>query len=95
MRYRPSRLLTASILSASAMLLAACATSPGRLGVDLRGLKECRRLDPKVQSPDIGPDSDYRDLSPEALAALKKANDGTGRRNACEDRFIGKYGKGA
>lgn len=51
-------------------------------------------MDPKVNGPgpSIGPDSDYRDLTPEALAALNKANDGTARRNACEDKFIASYG---
>ncbi len=81
------------ILSLLVMPLAGCARSLGTLAVDLRGLKECRKLDPKVPGPgvSIGQNSDYRDLTPEALAALRKANDGTGRRNGCEDRFIDKY----
>lgn len=93
MRCQSFRLRTALILSASAMLLAGCAHSPGMLDVDLQALKECRRLDPTVPGPgpSIRNDSDYRDLSPEALAALKKANDGTARRNACENKVIEKY----
>lgn len=93
MRFRQNFLLRLSILSALAMLLAGCATSPGTLAVDLTGLKECRKLDPKVPGPgsSIGQISDYRDLSPQALAALRKANEGTDRRNNCEDQFIDRY----
>ena len=37
--------------------------------------------------------SDYRDLTPEALAALKKANDGSAARTRCEDKVIADYAK--
>lgn len=96
MRFRLCQLpllLRLSILSSLAILLAACATSPGTLAVDLSGLKECRKLDPAVPGPgaSIGRSSDYRDLSPQALAALRKKNEGSERRNGCEDRFIDRY----
>lgn len=82
------------ILFSLAMLLAGCAPSLGTLAVNLKEpLEACRKLDPKVvgPGPSIGRKSDYRDLSPEALAALKKANDGTSRRNRCEDKVIESY----
>ena len=94
MRFPLPRLSTASILSSLAMLLAGCATLPGTPDVDLKAaLEACQQLDPKVPGPgpNIHRGSDYRDLSPEALAALKKANEGTARRNACEAKVIAKY----
>lgn len=77
-----------------AMLLASCASSPATLdasqGQDLSALNECRKLDPEVPGPgpNISRKSDYRILSAEALGALNKANQGTRRRNNCENQFI-------
>lgn len=90
MRYRPffTRL---TILSVLVLPLLNCATSPGRLNVDLAALKECQRLDPKVEVKYIDDDADYRDLGPEALAALKKKNEGADARTRCENLVIAKY----
>jgi hypothetical protein len=51
------------------------------------------KLDPKVPGPGsrIGPNTDYRTLSAEALASLRTANEGTERRNVCEDTVVEKY----
>lgn len=94
MRSRLLRLSTAPVIFALAMLLAGCGQLRGLLGVDLkRPLAECRKLDPRVPGPGsrIGPDTDYRKLSAEALADLRRANDGTARRNVCEDTVVEKY----
>lgn len=90
MRYRQfiTRLTTLSVL---ALPLLNCATSPGRLNVDLSALKECQRVDPKVEVKYIDDDSDYSDIAPEALAALKKKNEGADARTRCENKVIAKY----
>lgn len=90
MRYRPFFTLTAA-LSALALPLLNCGTSPGRLNVDLAALKECQRLDPKVEVKYIDDDADYRDITPQALAALKKKNEGADARTRCENIVIAKY----
>jgi hypothetical protein len=88
------RLMRATILFASVAMLAGCALLPGKkLSVDLSALKECQRLGKRQPIPKIDEQSDYRDLSPEALAALKKANDGISARTKCEDSVIEKYAK--
>lgn len=80
-----------AILSLSGLMLAGCAPSLGSLAVDLKGLKQCRRLDPAVRPPKIDGQSDYRAVAADALAGVKKANSGTASRNQCEDRFIDEY----
>lgn len=92
MRYLPfPRLMRATILFASVTMLTACAPSLGHLSVDLEALKACQKLGRKQPIPEIDETSDYRDLSPEALAALKKANDGIGARTRCENNVIEQY----
>lgn len=94
MRCRRSLPLTlAMLLFVSAPMLGACALwqEPGHLSVDLSALKECQKLGKRQPVPEIDDTTDYRDLSPEALAALKKANDGIGKRTKCEDGVIAKY----
>lgn len=86
-------LIFAIALFVSAPMLTACAPSLGHLSVDLSALKECQKLGKKQPVPEISETSDYRDLSPEALAALKKANDGIGARTRCEDKVIADYAK--
>jgi hypothetical protein len=76
------------------MLLAGCASLQAMLAVDVKApLAECRKLDPRVAGPGslIGPNTDYRVLSAEALVALRKANEGTDRRNTCEDHVVERY----
>lgn len=89
MRYRP--FLTLATLSVLALPLLNCAKSPGKLNVDLKALKECQRLDPKVEVKYIDDDADYRDIAPAALAALKKKNQGADARTRCENIVIAKY----
>ena len=93
MRLRPLRLMTnALILFVLGLMLAGCATSPGSsLKVDLSALTECQKLGREQPVPQISEDTDYRDLSPQALAALKKANDGARKRTKCENSVIEKY----
>lgn len=83
--------LTLATLSVLALQLPSCDPSPGRLSVDLKALKECQRLDPKVGIKYIDDDADYRDIAPEALAALKKKNAGADARTRCENIVIAKY----
>lgn len=90
MRYRWLLTLTI-ILSASATMLAACATSPGNLAVNLQALKECQKLDHKLKVEEIGADSDYRNLSAEALGEIAKANQERAARLNCQNRVIQKY----
>ena len=90
MRYRQF-LISTTILSASALMLAGCASSPGKLAVDLDALKECQKLDHPLTLAQIGEDSDYRNLSAEALGEIKKANLARARRLKCEDSVIQKY----
>lgn len=83
---------TLAILSVLALPLESCGLSPGRLSVDLGpALRECQKLSPKVDVRYIEDESDYRDIAPEALAALKKANQGASARTRCENRLIAKY----
>lgn len=96
MRSRPQLRLPLRLLliSASVTLLAGCARLPATLAVNLKEpLAECRKLDPRVEGPGsrIGRNTDYRKLSAEALAGLRKANEGTESRNDCEDKVAGKY----
>jgi hypothetical protein len=80
------------ILSALALMLAGCATSPGKLSVDLRApLMDCRRLEAPLKVPQITPDTDYRDLSSESLGTIAKGRRGQAARNRCEDDVIQKY----
>lgn len=91
MRYRPSPMSMVPILSGLALILAACATSPGKLDVDLQALKECQRLQRQMAVGQIGEDSDYRELSAEALAEIAKGNRTQAARTACENKVIEKY----
>ena len=89
MRY-PLRLAILSALIAPT--LCGCAGSLGKLDVDLAALKECQRLKGPVPVPQIA-DSDYRVLSAQALAQLKKANGKDAARTRCEQNVIDKYAK--
>lgn len=94
MRCRRSLPLTlAMTLFVSAPMLGSCAQSPGHLSVNLSALKQCQKLGGRQPVPEIDDTSDYRDISPEALAALKKANDGSAARTRCEDKVIADYAK--
>lgn len=90
MRSRRFLLLPAT-LSALGLTLAACATSPGRMAVDLQAFKECQRLEMPLKAPNINPDTDYRDLSSESLGAIAKARQAQAARSACENTVIEKY----
>lgn len=87
----PPWCLRLATLSALAPMLAGCASSLGKLTVDLSALKECRRLTPSLSQPPIGEDSDYRDLAAQGLGQLSKANRGIVARNRCDDRVIDDY----
>lgn len=91
MRFHPFR--SPAILFLSALILAGCAGSPGKLAVDLTALKECQRLGNPVKVPEIGPETDYRDLSAESLGQIVKANKGAAARTRCENGVIAKYAK--
>lgn len=65
-----------------------CASSPGRLAVDLQALKECKRIGGPVPIPPI---DDYRKVSARALGGLRKANNRIVARDRCEDVVIAKY----
>lgn len=90
MRFHKS-LTRAAILSASVLTLAGCDTLSGKLSVDLEALKECQRLDRKMAVPSIEEDSDYRELSAEALAEIAKGNRAQADRTKCENGVIEKY----
>lgn len=79
------------ICTALAMLLAACAGSPGKLAVDLTGLRECRKLTVPMKVGPITKDTDYRVLSAESLGTINKGNKAIVRRNNCDDRIINDY----
>ena len=83
--------LLLAILSVLVLMLPGCATSPGKLTVDLSALKECRRLGPRQPVPRIDADTDYRTLAAEALAGLNKANRGSAARTRCDDKVIQSY----
>lgn len=87
----PRYLMRIAILSALALTLAGCATSPGKLDVDLKAIKECQRLQRQMAVAEIGEDSDYRELSAEALAEIAKSNRAQAARTACENKVIEKY----
>ncbi len=91
MRCRPRRWRQLMTLSLSALTLSACATSPGRLGVDLTAIKECQKLGGPVAVPEITRKSDYRVLAAQALGQLHKANSGAEKRSDCEDDVIDDY----
>jgi hypothetical protein len=91
MRFR--RFLPPTMFAVLAMILSACASSPGKLAVNLGAVKECQRLGRPVPVPDIQADTDYRDLSAQALAALNKANRGSAARTACENKVVSDYAK--
>jgi hypothetical protein len=90
MRYRRF-LLGLPILSLSGLMLASCAHSPGSLGVDLKALQECRRLEHRQSLPEITADSDYRDLSAASLGELQKDRMSTKARDNCENKVMQKY----
>ena len=83
--------LRLTLLILSALTLASCATSLGSLSVNLGAVKECRRLTPRLQPPDISPKSDYRDIAPQSLGQLNKGNQAITRRNRCEDKVVNSY----
>lgn len=85
------RLLRLAILSSSALTLIGCAGSPGKLSVDLQAIKECQRLGGQVAVPEIGPKTDYRVLSAQALGQVNKANVGAAKRTICEDEVVDEY----
>lgn len=91
MRYR--RHLQLAICSALALMLAGCADSMGKLGVDLAALKECRKLTPKMAVSEIGQETDYRVLSAESGGTINKGNKALARRDRCDDKVIESYGK--
>lgn len=91
MRYRQCNMLRVTPLLFLALTLTACVGSPGKLSVDLApSLEACRRLERDPSFPQIV-DSDYRILSAEALAEIRKAKDGKAARDACERRVIAKF----
>ena len=85
--------LRLATLSALATTLAGCASSLGKLTVDLSGLKECRRLTPPASLPPVGEDSDYRDLAAQGFGQLNKTNKAIAARNRCDDKVINDYAK--
>lgn len=88
---RPRHQLLRAIPILSILFLApSCATSPGRLDVDLKALSECKRLGGPVAVPPI---DDYRKVSARALGGLRKANRRIVARDKCEDDVIAKYAK--
>jgi hypothetical protein len=92
MRYRrPHHWRRLLILFSSAQTLSGCATSPGKLNVDLTAIKECQKLGGPVPVPEITRKSDYRVLSAQALGQLHKANSGAEQRTGCEDRVVDDY----
>lgn len=74
-------------------MLAGCAASLGGLAVNLKALQECRRLDRGIAPPTINETTDYRELSSDALARIKKANNGVAARNKCEDKVVDDYAR--
>lgn len=86
-------LMRTIILSGSALLLAGCGTFTGSLGVDLKAIKECQRLQHQMSVPPITEDSNYRDLSAEAGGEIDKGNRAQAARTTCENKVIEKYGK--
>lgn len=89
------RPLQLAILSLSALTLAGCVTSQGKLSVDLQAIKECQRLGGPVAVPEISGKSDYRSLAAESLGQLNKANKGAVKRSNCEDKVVKEYAKAA
>lgn len=75
-------------------MLAGCARLLGSLGVDLQAIEECQRLAPDQPIPQIGEDGDYRVLSAEALAALRKEREAKHRHLKCDLRVVERYKKG-
>jgi len=86
-------LLRLATLSALAMMLSGCASSRGKLNVDIGALKECRKLTQNQRVSEIGSESDYRVVAAEGLAAVSKANKAIVRRNKCDDKVIDQYAK--
>lgn len=89
MRYR--RPLQLAICFVLAMTTAGCARFSGSLHVDVKALKECRKLTPGMKVAPITGDADYRALSAEAGGELKKGNKAIARRDKCDDSVIDKY----
>lgn len=92
MRYL-QRLLQATCFVSAIATLGGCASShTGKLAVDLTAVKECQKLGGRVDVPAIR-GSDFRVLSAESLATIKKANDGADARTGCENQVIDDYAK--
>jgi hypothetical protein len=88
MRHHLNPLLRAIPIVSILFLASGCATSPGRLNVDLSALKECKRVGGQVPIPAI---DDYRKVSALALGGLHKANQRLAARDRCDDKVIAKY----
>lgn len=86
MRYLPLSLLAVSVLT-----LAGCATSLGKLNVNLLAIQECQRLEMPLKAPSINASTDYRDLSAESLGDIARARQARAARLACENKVIERY----
>lgn len=85
-------LMRLATLSVSALMLAACAGSPGKLNVDVeKALSECQRLGRVQPVGEINEDSDYRWVAADALSAINKAVRLDQRRIECEKSVAAKY----
>lgn len=90
----PRYLTRPTILSVLALTLGGCAQSMGKLAVDLKAsIEQCQRLGGPVSVSEIGEDTDFRDLSVEAGAAIDKANRQDAARTRCENGVVAKYAK--
>lgn len=88
----PQSARSATLSLLTLLTLSGCATSPGKLSVDLSAVKECQKLGGPVEVPLIK-GSDYRTLSAQALGQINKANVGEARRTNCEDGVVDDYAK--
>ena len=95
MKYRNSRrplILTASVLLATMLQSCVDGSKVGNLSVQIT--TECEKLRAKKTFPQISESGDYRDLSIDALAALKTAYRTGDRYAACVLRVVNNYAKG-
>lgn len=83
--------LKSLLIAGLALMLLGCAHSPGKLQVQITD--ECSKHGKQVPAPQIGEDSDYRELSVDALSALGTANRRIAARDKCEREVRDDYAK--
>lgn len=88
------RLLLAMCSLLAMLTLPGCARLLGSLDVDLQAIAECKRLAEQDQPIPQIQGADFRVLSAEALAALRKEREAKHRHLKCDERVVERYKKG-